>query len=206
LYRRINDLADSTGWAHGLVRGYAKYGIVVFGVLLLAAWWQARRSNDAPRAVALVVWAGASPLAALAVAQVINQFVDRARPYAAMPSAHVLIARSADASFPSDHATAAGAVAAGLLIAGTALGSRLLGIIAAAAAILLAFARLYVGVHYPSDVLVGLALGGTIALTLAPLARRLVTPVARWAMTTPLRWFVVAEREEALRTASDAVR
>ncbi len=123
LYRRINDLADSTTWAHGLVRGYAKYGIVVLGVLLLVAWWQARRSDDAPAAVAMVVWAAAAPLGALAVAQLLNHLVDRSRPYAAMPSAHVLIARSADASFPSDHATAAGAVAAGLLIAGGTIGN-----------------------------------------------------------------------------------
>jgi undecaprenyl-diphosphatase len=206
LYRRINDLADSTKWSHGLVRDYAKYGIVVFGILLLAAWWQARRRDDAPRAIALVAWAGGAPLVALAIAQVANHLVDRARPYAAMPSAHVLIARSADASFPSDHATAAGAVAVGLLVAGAVLGSRRLGIITAVAAVLLAFARVYVGVHYPSDVLAGLALGGVIALALAPLARRLLTPFARWAATTPLRWFIAADHAGAVATAGDAAR
>jgi undecaprenyl-diphosphatase len=188
LYRRINDFADSTAWAHGIVRAGAKYGIVILGVLLLAAWWQARRQADV--AVAAVVWAGAAPLAALAVAQVVNKIVDRSRPYVAMPDAHVLIARSADASFPSDHSTAAGAVAVGLVIAGAALGSRRLGIIAAVAAVLLAFSRVYVGVHYPSDVLAGLAIGGVVAVVFAPLAKRLLTPIARRVATTPLAWLV----------------
>ncbi len=191
-YRRINEFADRTGWAHGLLRGYAKYGIALFAILLLAAWWQARHRDDAPTAVALVMWAGAAPLAALAVAQVINHVVDRSRPYVAMPSAHVLISRSADASFPSDHSTAAGAVAVGLLVAGSALGSRRVDIVAAVAAIGLAFARLYVGVHYPSDVIAGLGLGAIVAVALAPLARRLLAPIARWATTTPLRWFITA--------------
>ena len=141
----------------------------------------------------MVVWAGAAPLAALTVAQIINHVVDRSRPYLSIPSAHVLIARSADASFPSDHSTAAGAIAVGLLIAGAALGSRRLGLIAAVAALLLAFARVYVGVHYPSDVLAGLAIGGIVAGALAPLARRLLTPIARSGATTPLRWLISAE-------------
>jgi undecaprenyl-diphosphatase len=193
LYERINDFADHTAWAHGFAKAFAKYGIVVFGILLLAAWWQARCSTDAPAAVAMVVWAGAAPLAALAVAQVINGVVDRSRPYVSIPSAHVLISRSADASFPSDHSTAAGAVAIGLLIAGAALARRRLGIIATGVALLLAFTRVYVGIHYPSDVVAGLALGGIVAVALAPLARHLLTPIARWAATTPLRWFITAE-------------
>lgn len=202
LYQRINDFADSTTWAHGLVRAYAKYGIVLLAVLLLAAWWQARQRADAPTAVAAVVWAGGAALAALAVAQVVNKIVDRSRPYVAMPNAHVLIARSADASFPSDHSTAAGAVAVGLLIAGAALGSRRLGILAAVAAVLLAFSRVYVGVHYASDVLAGLAIGGLVAVLLAPVAKRVLVPIARWATRTPLAWFITTDPRLAADSAA----
>lgn len=204
LYRRINDFADSTAWAHGIARAYAKYGIVLFAVLLVVAWWQARRRPDAPVASVAVAWAGAAPLVALVIAQIVNKVVDRSRPCAAMHDAHVLIARSADASFPSDHSTAAGAVAVGLLVAGAALGRRRLGVIAAAAAVALAFCRLYVGAHYPGDVIAGLALGGIVAFGLSGLARRILVPIARWAATTPLTWLITAAPDRQRPT--DAAR
>lgn len=190
LFRRINDLADRTAWAHAPMRAFANYGIVLFAVLLLAGWWQSRRASQPQVALAAVVWAGGAALVALGIAQLVNRVVDRARPYAAMRDAHVLIARSADASFPSDHATVAGAVAAGLLLAAGALGSRWLGAIAAFAAAVMAFARIYVGVHYPTDVLVGLAIGALTAVALGPLARRLLVPLAIRVKRTRAGWLI----------------
>ncbi|MDQ1502506.1 MAG: hypothetical protein QOD57_233 [Actinomycetota bacterium] len=46
LYRAINRLATRTGWAHPLFIAYAKYGVLVFAVLLLAGWWLARSQAD----------------------------------------------------------------------------------------------------------------------------------------------------------------
>ena len=37
LYRWVNRLADHTGWAHGVFRLYANYGVVLFGAALLGA-------------------------------------------------------------------------------------------------------------------------------------------------------------------------
>jgi undecaprenyl-diphosphatase len=72
------------------------------------------------------------------------------------------------ASFPSGHATTAGA----LMVCGALLAPRLrLAFVAAALAISLS--RVALGAHYPSDVIAGLALGGSVALALAfALARR----------------------------------
>jgi membrane-associated phospholipid phosphatase len=157
-FRWINRLADHTGWAHGFFTAYAKYGIVVFAALLLVAFLDGRRVGDL-RSVAGSVWAAVAALLALGVGQVVGGAIDRARPYEAMTSVHVLIARTTDFSFPSDHATAVGAVAAGLWIS-----SRRVGIIAVALAVMMAFARVYVGTHYVSDVVAGLALGAAVAL------------------------------------------
>ena len=177
LFRWVDDLADRTGWAHGASTAFARYGIVVFALLLLGSFLDARRRGDR-RALAATVWAGGAPLVALVIGQFIGHLVQRPRPYDAMTGVHVLIARTTDFSFPSDHATAAGAVAVGLLIA-----SRRWGIAASIAALVMAFARVYVGVHYPGDVIAGLALGGLVAaagaLVFVPVLDRLIQKIPR---------------------------
>ncbi|NOY57234.1 MAG: phosphatase PAP2 family protein [Actinobacteria bacterium] len=181
LFLWINRLADRTGWAHGFFTGYARYGIVLFVVLLVVAYLDARHHNDL-RALAGSIWAGGAALVALGLGQVIGSAIDRARPYDAMAGVHLLVGKTTDFSFPSDHATAVGAVAMGLLLA-----NRRWGIVAGIAAVLMAFARVYVGAHYPGDVLAGLALGAFVAaagnVAVMPLLNRLVERLGR----TPLR-------------------
>ena len=74
---------------------------------------------------------------------------------------HLLIERSADYSFPSDHATAAFAIAAAFLLHGM----RRVGLGFLAAAALVTLSRLYIGTHYASDI-VGGALTGILAAVL----------------------------------------
>ena len=167
LYRKINRLAAHTGWLHGPATAYAKYGIVLFGVLLAVAWWRARDHADLRREAG-IGWAAASALVALVAAQLIGRAVDRARPYRAIPHVHVLISKTADFSFPSDHATAVGAVAVGLWLI-----DRTIGKVAVVLALLLAVTRVYVGAHYPGDVAAGLLVGGLIAVIGARPATRL---------------------------------
>jgi len=188
LYRFVNRLADRTGFAHPLFVANARYGVAVFAVLLLAGWWSARRTRDR-RAMAAVVWGGAGTLAALGAGQLIGHVVDRARPYELMPAAHVLIDRTSDFSFPSDHATAVGAVAAALWLA-----NRRIGLVAGVLALAMAFSRVYVGAHYPGDVLGGLVLGAAMIGGLWPLAERLLRPVLGWVERSLLAPLVSARR------------
>ena len=71
-----------------------------------------------------------------------------------------------DASFPSDHAAVAGAVSTMLLLDGLwgwGLAGWVIGLIIGAA-------RVAVGVHYPSDILGGLAVGAVSAYACRPLS------------------------------------
>jgi membrane-associated phospholipid phosphatase len=156
LFRAMNRLADRTTWAHGAVVAYAKVGIAAFAVVLVLGWWGARGRGDLDQ-MAGVLWAGAGAIAAVGLNQVVGGIVDRARPYATLSGTHVLVSRTSDFSFPSDHAVAAGAVAAGLVLA-----HRRLGAVAIVAAVVMAAARVYVGAHYPGDVMAGLLLGAVV--------------------------------------------
>lgn len=171
LYLDINNFSRHTSWLHTPMADYAKYGLGVFAILMLIAWWYARRQPDRVMASALL----APVLAVLAF--VINQPVAGAvgeqRPYNKIPNVLVLLVRGHDWSFPSDHAILAGAVTLTLFYV-----SNRLGFISLAFALIMAFARVYVGVHYPQDVVVGLIEGAAIAALL------------RFVLISPVAWFV----------------
>ena len=160
-YRDINHFALHTGWLHPIMKLAALDGVGLFAVLVLLAWWFSRSSHQAPRAVAASVWCAAATLLAVWANQIIVKAVARPRPFLSVTNAEVLVHRSNDYSFPSDHAVAAGAATMGLWIVAHYAPAivRRLAIIATVLALLVAFARVYVGVHYPGDVAVGLAFG-----------------------------------------------
>jgi undecaprenyl-diphosphatase len=108
------------------------------------------------------VAAAASAAVALAIGAVLSHLVDRARPFVADPGGvHQFAHHAADAGFPSDHATASFAIATAIL-----LRNRRWGLVAIALATVLCLTRVAIGVHYPSDVLAGAALGAGAALAL----------------------------------------
>ena len=107
--------------------------------------------------------------AALLAAAALGALVDRARPFVAHPDVHRFITHAADSGFPSDHAAASFAIATSVV-----LFARRMGVVLLIAATLLAVSRVAVGVHYPTDVLAGAAIGVLAALAAAQVVPRLV--------------------------------
>lgn len=131
--------------------GISQLGVplMVLGVVL--QWW-AKVDRYHIRHAALS--SGLAFLLGLAMNQFILLFVHRMRPYDAGVT-HLLIAPSADWSFPSDHATATVAIVAAFAMQG--LPRRTLAL--AVLAFLVCWSRIYIGTHYLTDVIGGAGTG-----------------------------------------------
>lgn len=186
----VNSLAVHTpGW-HGIALAWARYGVLFFAALLLAGLVAARHGPS--RALAATGWAAVATVLALGLNQPLGALVAEPRPYVTHPAMLRLADATTDFSFPSDHAVMAGAVAAGLLLA-----HRRLGLIAVGAAVLMALTRVYVGAHYPWDVLAGLVFGAAVALLGWSLLHRPLTSLTAWLRDRPLWRGALAEHEAA---------
>ncbi|MFC5666382.1 phosphatase PAP2 family protein [Kitasatospora misakiensis] len=168
LYSRVVGWADAAPhWFNRLVEVWSLLGLGLFALLMLAAWWRARGAGPAVMARVL-----ASPLVVL-VAYAVNSgfkgLVEEVRPCAQLRIRDTLEAcpGAGDWSFPSNHTVIAFSAATALLLA-----DRRIGAVALVAAALMGASRVWVGVHYPHDVLVGAVVGVLVAVPLALAAGR----------------------------------
>ena len=111
---------------------------------------------------------GVAILLAESVSGALKHVFDRDRPPVARPDPAPLLEAPTTYSFPSGHATVSFACATVLALAVPRLAWWLFGLAA-----LVAFSRVYVGVHYPGDVLAGAVLGVALATALRKLAEAL---------------------------------
>ena len=115
-------------------------------------------------------------------ATALKMAIDRARPSLVDASLHPLVVVPQSAAMPSGHATSAFAAAVAVGLIHPRLRVPLVGL-----ATLIAISRVYLGVHFPSDVVVGAALGTVIAFG--------VVAVAQWLRQGSRR----ADRPRSLR-------
>jgi len=92
--------------------------------------------------------------------------IERIRPCNALPDVHLLVGCSGSFSMPSSHAANFGAAAFHFAMFYPRLAPALVTV-----AVAVAYSRVYVGVHYPFDALVGLAVGFAAALVVQGLRR-----------------------------------
>jgi undecaprenyl-diphosphatase len=156
------------------ITAYERFAELLFAGGLVLLFLLARgtaRSSLRRLSAAAVASAGVALLAA----HVLTLLVDRPRPFVVHPGAvHLFAAHAPDPGFPSDHASAAFAIAVAI-----ALRDRRWGVVMLALAAVIAVGRVGMAVHYPSDVVAGALLGTASALALwAPPLRRVVHAVA----------------------------
>ncbi|MGW7439534.1 phosphatase PAP2 family protein [Streptomyces sp. NPDC054849] len=138
---------------HGVLWGGAAAAIAAFG--------SAGARKAAVRGVASLALASAT------INTVGKWSVRRPRPLLdGVPTVRLLATQPQTTSFPSGHSASAFAFAAGLALQSPGWGAALAPVAAS-----VAFSRVYTGVHYPSDVLAGAALGVTAAFVVRRLAQ-----------------------------------
>ncbi|HEX5469767.1 MAG TPA: phosphatase PAP2 family protein [Gaiellaceae bacterium] len=164
VFRAIDGFSRQHAWlAHGANR-VETIGVVLYAVAVVVLWLAADPGGERTFKVAALGGAVSGGLALLANRLIASAW-ERPRPYEAHPGVYHLTSTH-DPSFPSDHASAAFAIAVAiLLIAGR------VGWIFLAGAAVIAFGRLLIGAHYPGDVLAGAAIGTAVALAVATLGR-----------------------------------
>ena len=173
LYRAINELVVDYSWIGRGLSVVESWSVPLLAAAMFALWLFARPGSSRKWKLAC-----ASALASSGLALLVNQLIarlwERARPFAHHPAIRVWGTRSHDPSFPSDHASAAFGIAFAVFCF-----DRLVGSIFLAAACVIGVGRVFVGVHYPGDVLAGCLVGLCAALLVARLGRPIVERIVR---------------------------
>lgn len=137
---------------------------VGMGLTLVALWFVGRDDSERMRyQIGMFTALTAMALSSLVVF-ICNALFFRSRPFDGLYDVSLLFYMPTDSSFPSNSAAVAFAIAAGVWCI-----NRRLGVVLFVAAAVYGFSRIYVGVHYPADILGGIA----IALIITPLTLRL---------------------------------
>lgn len=159
LFLSLNAAPETAGGVMALAKCAAN-GLVYFVPLLLAYLWL--WGNDARRSAALR--AVLAVAAGLGISFLIGQLWPHPRPLA-LALGHTYFDHALDASFPSDHAVFLFSVGCALLPGGT----RRFGIAVLLAGALTGWARVFLGVHFPLDILGALAVAAAACGGVSPL-------------------------------------
>ncbi|MEU6560885.1 phosphatase PAP2 family protein [Nocardia nova] len=196
LFTTITDFADHTRWLNDAMLWWTDVGLGVFAILMVIGWWSARRRDD--RSMALALLAPVSVVVAYLVAEVVKVIVAEPRPCRGVPDAYILehCPVASDYSFPSGHTTTAAATVAALFLL-----NRRLGWVTAVFAIVLAFSRVYVGGHYPHDVVASALLAIPVATAVSLLLARPVTALVARMRSSALAPLVTDSGQSAVPRA-----
>ena len=195
ILRFLNQFAHYSRTFDGVVAALARHALFKGWVMVAVLWWvwfQPGEANLKNRKIVLATLAGA--VLGVVAGRLLADFLPfRVRPLNS-PELGLVVPYGVSgdpfrrwSSFPSDHAMVFFAMSSGLWYVSTALGAGLTLYVA----FIIALPRVYLGYHYPTDVIGG-ALFGVLFAYLANLdavRAKLAAPVMRWLDAHPASFY-----------------
>jgi undecaprenyl-diphosphatase len=148
LFEMMNQFAGKNAILDQFVLLFSKYGPILFGIVFVWLWFS--KSGNKMENRKLVLFALTIAVLTLGIDKIIEMSYFRPRPFVSHTVTLLVEKSTMDPSFPSNHAAGSFALAFALFWKHRKAGSVLL-----IMAVFMALSRLYIGVHYPLDVLVG---------------------------------------------------
>lgn len=148
IFNYINQMAGQHNWLDALMVFLAEDIVYILIAILVLFWLTGREYNQQTAFFACL----SATFAILLSKYVIGPWVNHSRPFVEH-SVHQLISHAASTSFPSDHTTFAFALAFTVWFR-----HRKWGVLLLSLSLLTGISRIYVGVHYPADIVGGMML------------------------------------------------
>lgn len=153
-FRAINNLGKQYSFLNSTMIFLAEYMVYFLGLIIIAYWFTRSRKNKMMIIQAMVAFVTAEIIGKLA-----GKFHLNYQPFAVLPDVNKLVDHAVDNSFPSDHTILFFSICFSFWLVRKKTGWLWLVL-----AFCVAISRIWVGVHYPFDVVTGALLGSISAL------------------------------------------
>ncbi|PDY44641.1 undecaprenyl-diphosphatase [Bacillus pseudomycoides] len=154
VFRLINDLGKQYPSLNPIIVFFAEYMLYVLILGILIYWFTRTNKNRM-----MVIQGGIAFICAEIIGKIVGQFYSHYQPFAVLPNVNQLVEHEIDNSFPSDHTILFFSICVSFWLIRKKEGWLWLML-----AFCVAISRIWVGVHYPIDVVTGALVGSISAL------------------------------------------